>query len=247
MNAKRNNARRTVQLAIAGVFAAIVCVVTLALYVNIPATSGYFNVGETMIYVAALVFGPLVGAFSGGVGAAISDALVAPVYAPGTLLVKSCEGAIVGFLNRRIPGQNSTSKWRLYTATLGMLAGILLATVGSIYLTNADIYLGYPSPATPTFSLQIPVFDWYFFGAILALAIVLMGFKLEPDSGRAVLSILIGGLEMVLGYFLYEQLVLGKTAAVVEIAANILQMTIGLAVAIPVARTISRRIPQFRS
>jgi hypothetical protein len=52
---------------------------------------------------------------------------------------------------------------------------------------------------------------------------------------------------MVLGYFLYEQIVLGKTAAVVEIAANILQMIVGLAVAIPIARTISRRIPQFSS
>jgi uncharacterized membrane protein len=74
-----------------------------------------------------------------------------------------------------------------------------------------------------------------------------MGFKLEPDSGRAVLSILVGGMEMVLGYFLYEQLVLGKTAAVVEIAANILQMLVGLAVAIPIARTITRRVPRFRS
>lgn len=247
MDARRETAKRTVQLAIAAVFAAIVCVVTLILYVNIPATNGYFNVGETMIYVAALVFGPLVGAFAGGVGAAISDMLVAPMYAPGTLLVKSCEGAIVGFLNRKIPGRNAPNRWRIYTVLLGVLVGILLATIGSIYLQSVDIYLGYPSPANPTFSLQISVFEWYFFGGVLALAIALMGFKLEPDSGRAVLSILVGGMEMVLGYFLYEQIVLGKTAAVVEIAANILQMLVGLAVAIPIARTITRRVPQFKS
>jgi uncharacterized membrane protein len=243
---KTNTAKRTVQLAIAGVFAAVVCVVTLVLVINIPATTGYFNVGETMIYVAALVFGPLIGAFSGGVGAAISDALVAPYFAPGTLVVKACEGAIVGFLNRRIPSKNS-GRWRIYTATLGILVGALLAVIGSVYLTNADIYLGLPSPSTPTFTLHIPIFDWYFFGVVLALAIALAGFKLEPDSGRAVLSILIGGLEMVLGYFLYEQIVLGKTAAIVEVAANILQMIVGLIVAIPIARTIRRRVPQFNS
>lgn len=247
MNAGAPTARRTVKLALAAIFAALVCVVTLVLIVNIPATNGYFNIGETMIYIAALVFGPLVGAFSGGVGAAISDALVAPQYAPGTLVIKGCEGAIVGFLNKKTPRKNSTNRWRIYTVTLGAFIGILLATIGSVYLQNVDVYLGYPQPATPTFSLFIPVLDWCFIGGVLASAIALMGFKLEPASGRAVLSILAGGLEMVLGYFLYEQIVLGKTAAVVEIAANILQMIVGLAVALPIARAITRRVPQFKS
>jgi uncharacterized membrane protein len=247
MDVKVNPAKRVVKLAIAAVFAALVCVVTLVLVVNIPATNGYFNIGETMIYVAALVFGPLVGAFAGGVGAAISDLLVAPIYAPGTLIVKSCEGAIVGFLSKKVLKQTSAGNWRVYTIAIGIFVGILFATIGSIYLQSVDVYLGYPQPVAPTFSISIPVLDWYFLGGILGLAITLVGFKLEPSSGRAVLSILAGGMEMVLGYFLYEQLVLGKTAAVVEIAANILQMIIGLAVAIPVARTVSRRLPQFKT
>lgn len=79
------------------------------------------------------------------------------------------------------------------------------------------------------------------------MAIALVGFKLEPESGRAVLAILVGGLEMIAGYFLYEQLVLGKTAAIVEIAANIIQMLAGMIIAIPVARIISRRLPQSKS
>ncbi len=246
MNEKENSARTTVKFAIAAVFAALVCVVTLVFIMNIPATKGYFNIGETMIYVAALVFGPFVGAFAGGVGAAISDLLVAPVYAPGTLIVKCCEGAIVGFLNRRMPSQSSKNKWRIYTMTLGILVGILLAVIGSFYLHNLDVYWGYPSPETATFSLSVPFYIWYILGGVLALAITMMGFKLEPESGRAVLAILVGGLEMVLGYYLYEQLVVGPVA-IVEVAANILQMLVGMAVAIPVARVISRRLPQFGS
>jgi uncharacterized membrane protein len=244
---KENPAEGAVKLAIAAVFAALVCVVTLVLIVNIPATNGYFNVGETMVYAAALLFGPLVGAFAGGVGAAISDLLVAPIYAPGTLIVKGCEGAIVGFLNKKMSKQTMTSNWRIYTMLLGILVGILLGGIGSVYLQHMDVFLGYPQPTTPTFSFSIPVLLWCFLGGILALAIALVGFKLRPESGRAVLSILVGGLEMVAGYFLYEQLVLGKTAAIVEIAANIVQMIVGLVVAIPIARVISRRLPQSQS
>jgi uncharacterized membrane protein len=246
MDKRENPARGVVKLAVAAVFAALVCVVTLVLIVNIPATKGYFNIGETVIYIAALVFGPLVGAFAGGVGAAISDALVAPIFAPGTLVIKAFEGAIVGFMSRKMRNQSSTSNWRIYTTALGILVGILLASIGSVYLQHVDIYWGYPSPPTATLSISIPVFVWYLLGGILAFTIALMGFKLDPESGRGVLPILVGGLEMVLGYYLYEQLVVGPVA-IVEVAANILQMLIGLAVAIPVARIVSRRLPQVRS
>jgi uncharacterized membrane protein len=52
---------------------------------------------------------------------------------------------------------------------------------------------------------------------------------------------------MVLGYFLYELLVLGKTTAIVEIAANIVQILVGLIVAIPVTRIVLRSLPQLKS
>jgi uncharacterized membrane protein len=246
MDNKKDSVRMTVRLTIAAVFAALVCVVTLVLVVNIPTTSGYFNVGETVIYVAALTFGPLVGALAGGVGAAISDLLVAPVYAPGTLIVKSCEGAIVGFLSRRMSKQTSSDKWRIYIVALGILVGFLMAAIGSAYLQHVDIYWGYPSPATATFSVSIPALAWYLIGGVLALAVALIGVKLEPESGVAVMAVLAGGLEMVLGYYLYEQLVVGPVA-IVEVAANILQMLVGLAVAIPITRVLIRRLPQFKS
>jgi len=235
------------KLAIAAIFAAIVCVATLVLVVNIPATNGYFNVGETMIYVAALLFGPFVGAFAGGIGAAIADLLVAPIFAPGTLVIKACEGTIVGFLNKKLFKKTSKLQWKNYTLLLGIFVGILFGVIGSIYYQNADIYLGIPQPQTPTISISIPAEVWYVLGGALALAIALMGFKLEPESGRAVLSILIGGLVMIAGYFLYEQLVLGITIAVVEIVANIVQMLVGLIVAIPVVRIVIHRLPQLKS
>jgi uncharacterized membrane protein len=173
----RDPHRAPFQLALAGVFAALVFVVTYSFPIVIPATGGYFNFGETIIYVAALIFGPLVGALSGGVGAMISDALLAPQFALGTLVIKLFEGAIVGSLNQKLSKR-----------------------ISSITVT-------------------------------------------------ASICIVIGGLEMVAGYFIYEQLVLGYPLAValVEVPANIAQMLISLFIAVPIVHVILRFFPQLKS
>ena len=59
MRKEKNSVSVAINLATAVVFAAFVTVATIIFAVSIPATSGYFNIGETMIYVAALLFGPV--------------------------------------------------------------------------------------------------------------------------------------------------------------------------------------------
>lgn len=247
MQAKASSTRVTLRLAMAPVFAALVCIATIAFTVSVPATSGYFNIGETIIYVAALLFGPYVGAFAGGLGAAIADMIVAPVFAPGTFVIKSFEGAIVGFLGKKLTMQTSKSNWKTYTTLLGVVVGVLLAITGSLYYSgNVELYLGIPPSQTPTFTGFVPAEIWYFLGGIVALLIVFIGFRIEPELGQAVFSIIIGGLEMVVGYFLYEQIVLSK-AAIVEVPINIGQMLVGLIVAIPVVKIALRSLPQLKS
>lgn len=243
-----NSAMLTLQLAISAVFAALVCVATIAFAVSVPATTGYFNVGETLIYLAALLFGPYVGAFAGGVGAAIADMLVAPQFAPGTFVIKSFEGAIVGFLRKKLFTRTSKRTWKIFTISLGVIVGVLLAITGAIYYSgNVDLYVGYPPSQNPTFSMFVPQAFWYFLGGVSALLIVFMGFKIEPEFGRSIFAIILGGLEMVCGYFLYEQLVLSKPAAIVEVPINIGQMLIGLIVAIPIMKIVLRGLPQLKS
>jgi uncharacterized membrane protein len=164
------------KLAIAAIFAALVCVATIVFTISIPATSGYFNLGETAIYVAALLFGPYVGGLAGGVGASIADMIVAAQFAPGTLVIKGIEGIIVGFLNRKL------SSWT------------------------------------------------------------------AKQSLSAIVAVVIGGLEMVAGYFLYENLVLNYPIAdaAVEIPFNIVQMLVGLVVAISLTRIVLRIFPQLK-
>jgi uncharacterized membrane protein len=176
MKKEEESMRVALKLAVAAVFAALVCIATIVFTISIPATSGYFNLGETVIYVAALLFGPYVGGLAGGVGASIADMIVAAQFAPGTLVIKGIEGLIVGFLNRRLP------KW------------------------------------------------------------------MEKLSLNAIIAVIVGGLEMVAGYFLYENLVLNYSiaAATVEIPFNIVQMLVGLIVSIPVVRIVLRIFPQLR-
>lgn len=142
LNTEKNDLQPPVKLAVAAVFAALVCVATLALVISIPATSGYFNLGETVIYAAALLFGPLAGAVAGGVGAAIADILVAAQFAPGTLIIKGFEGAIVGFLNKKI--QKRTRSFSL-SASASVAIGGLEMVAG--YFIYEQLVLSYPLAA----------------------------------------------------------------------------------------------------
>ncbi len=164
------------KVAAAAIFAALVAAATLLFVIPIPATSGYFNLGETLIYVAALLLGPLVGAVAGA-GASIADALVAAQYAPGTLTIKAIEGFLVGFLTKRLNR------------------------------------------------------------------------KIKSLTICATIAIVIGGFEMVAGYFLYETLALGYPVALaaVEVPFNIVQMLIGLIIAVPIMHAVLRIFPQLKS
>jgi len=172
---QKNNQKTAFTIAVAAIFAALVAVTTLLFVVPIPATSGYFNLGETLIYIAALLFGPIVGAIA-GMGASIADILVAAQFAPGTVTIKGIEGFLVGFLNKKLNQ------------------------------------------------------------------------KIKNLTVSATIAIVIGGFEMVLGYFLYEMFILGYpfALAAVEIPFNIVQMLIGLIIAVPVMHAILRVFPQLK-
>ena len=62
---------------------------------------GYFNVGDVMIFVAALTFNPLIGGFAGGFGSAIADIIGFPVFAIPTLVIKGLEGLIASLIKNK--------------------------------------------------------------------------------------------------------------------------------------------------
>jgi uncharacterized membrane protein len=87
----------TALIAVTAVMAALVCVTTLMIQIPIPATDGFFNVGDGMIMVAALTFGPVVGAVAGGLGSSLADFAGGwYIWVLPTLVIKGLEGLIAG-------------------------------------------------------------------------------------------------------------------------------------------------------
>ena len=244
----RTTASTAMRLSITAIFTSLVFVATTIFSIYVPQTKGFFNIGETMVFTTALLFGPLVGAFAGGVGSMLADLFLGyPQYAPATLVIKACEGAVVGVLNRKRLKFSSKLQWKAFTVTFGLIAGVLLGAIGSLYYSGSvELYIGFPPPESPTLSLFVPTEFWYSLGVLVILLISLTGFVFEPEFGWFVFSTLIGGSVMITGYFLYQQFFLG-VLAVAEIPVNIGQMTIGLIVALPIVRAIWRFLPSLKS
>lgn len=215
----------------------------MAFSASIPVTSGYFNIGEIMVYTSALLMGPYVGAFAGGVGSMISDlALGFPIYAPGTLVIKGIEGFIAGYLSSRTLS-SFRSAWRAASVALGVLVGGVVAWLGTSYLSgDYQLALGFPVGPTTSFGFAVPSGFWVVLGLVAFGVIVATGFSLDEKVGWKVFSVLVGGTEMVLGYFLYESvaLQLGYVSASGEVPFNIAQAVVGLLVAVPLTGSIRR-------
>jgi uncharacterized membrane protein len=158
----------TVQIAVSAVMVALVAVTTMLIQVPIPATDGFFNIGDAVIMVAALTFGPVIGGVAGGVGSSLADLLGGwYVWVIPTLLIKGAEGLLTGWIARRIRHQGVS-------------------------------------------------------GAILAWAV--------------------GALVMVFGYFAVQVLMYGVDAALVEMPFNVVQVTVGGVIGLPVSQGLKRRM-----
>ena len=237
----------TRKLSITAIFTALVCVATMVIQTYVPATQGFFNIGESMIYLAAILFGPFVGAFAGGVGAMIADLLTGyAIYAPATLVVKACEGAAVGYLVNKKPAFISSKSWKYITVILGISVGLYIWWVGTNYysgemlLTSSlgqNIVLG-------EIELNIPPIVWAVIGLGVAVLLSFIGYRLEPDFGWTIFSVLIGGFIMTIGYYLYQQYFMG-VAAIIEVPINLGQMTIGAAIALPLSKMVKKSLPDL--
>ncbi|MGQ9507405.1 MAG: ECF transporter S component [Candidatus Bathycorpusculaceae bacterium] len=237
-------------MSIAVVFMALTCVATMSFTLYVPSTKGFFNIGETMVYITALLFGPLIGAFAGGVGSAIADILLGYYYyAPATLVIKAVEGGIVGFLGRKksvFSKLHTKFEWKIFTLEMGVLVGALTSLIGFLYYSGTvEFYYGFPPSENPTSTFFIPIEFWLGLGIFVAVLMAVIAFVSEPEYGWIVISTILGGLLMVLGYFLYEQFILG-VLAIAEVPVNIGQMTVGLIIATPIVKIIQRTLPQIK-
>jgi uncharacterized membrane protein len=219
------------------IFTALVFVATFIIKVPIAATGGYFNVGDSAIYAAALLFGPLVGGIAGGIGASIADVIGGyPIFAPGTLIIKLFEGMVTGYSGKKLNTKSRrVNLWRVLSVVFGVGLGAATYYIGVNYMAISGNAL-----------LDQAV--WAAVAVFLGAFIIIIGFMPQTQTGWQTTSIILGGATMVAGYFLYENLLALllpglEIFAVGEIPANIGQMLVGMTIALPVLRAVQTALP----
>lgn len=110
---------------------ALTTVMTMIIQIPIIGTNGYLNLGDMVVFLAAMMLGKRGGFLVGGLGSAMADLLLGYThYAPITFLVKGFEGYIAG---------------ALLDTRLGQSKPIIATTVGGIWMATgyymAEIFM----------------------------------------------------------------------------------------------------------
>ncbi|MEM3615556.1 MAG: ECF transporter S component [Candidatus Methanomethylicia archaeon] len=234
------------RVSVTGFMAALICVLTMVFQIYIYETHGYFNFGEIGVYFSALMFGPWVGAISGGLGSALADIFTGFFwYAPGTLFIKGFEGFVVGLLHslfRRIDFKRDFKGFLIFSFTALSIYLPLLYIGFTYYSGVSDISFGLPIFGYGVLTFSIPHLFWVFFSMAIFILIVYVYVRFSTQYISSALSCFVGGLFMVLFYFLYEFYVLSYGwASLVEVPFNFMQMLIGLVFASMIYIGVNKR------
>ncbi len=93
-------------ISLLALFCALVVVATIVVRLPIPATGGYFNLGDTIIFITSILLGPVSGMVVGGVGSALADVFGGfAQFAPWTLVIKGDRGVDRGPVDPRVSGR----------------------------------------------------------------------------------------------------------------------------------------------
>lgn len=128
------NSKRMIQTAL---LVALAAVATMVVNIPLPGVKGYVNVGDAIVFLAGLMFGPVVGAISGAFGSALADLLLGYAHwAPWTFFIKGAEGFFAGWL-----------AWKGRKAEAGgVLLGALVMVMG--YFLVGILYYGWAPALT---------------------------------------------------------------------------------------------------
>ena len=62
-------------LVLNGLMISLVCIATMVIQIPIPITEGYINIGDSIIFISSILFGPVIGMIAGGLGSFLADIL----------------------------------------------------------------------------------------------------------------------------------------------------------------------------
>jgi len=149
---KQQNA--VIQISLIAIMSALVAVGTLIIRIPNP-MGGYFNVGDVMIFVAALTFNPFVGGIAGGLGSAIADVIGFPLFVIPTLIIKGLEGVIASLISNKknvyydilavfVAGTEMVMGYFIVEVQLWGIGGALAEVLGNIAQVTIGGIVGIP-------------------------------------------------------------------------------------------------------
>ncbi|MFO8060499.1 MAG: ECF transporter S component [Bacillota bacterium] len=125
---------QTRRLTFGAVFGALIMLATM--YLRIPGATGYYHLGDGLIYASAVLLGPVTGGMAAAVGSSLADVLGGyAAWALPTFVIKGLTAVAVGILAR-----GSASMIR---GALAMICGAVITIAGYAGAT----YLMYGAPA----------------------------------------------------------------------------------------------------
>ncbi|MEM1509274.1 MAG: ECF transporter S component [Thermofilaceae archaeon] len=155
-SSKPMRGRVSIFIAVSSLFSALTAVLTYFLKVPSP-TGGYTHIGDTMIYLASLLFGVKVGATVGLIGPVIADLVTGYPRWYVTIVAHGVQGAIAGI------GQGKKTHFQVF---LMILSGIVM----SLTYFAVNVFVKGLSPALV--SLARDVFGQTLISVALALLLL---------------------------------------------------------------------------
>lgn len=132
------------QLVRIALLTALACVLTIV--PKVPIGGGYVHFGDTVIYIAAIMLGPVPGAIVGAVGHSLADFFSGfAVFCIPTFIIK----AVMGFVIGKIVYKHTDAKHFI----LGALAAFVIVTAG--YFIAEVPLLGYETALVSLISSPI--------------------------------------------------------------------------------------------
>ncbi len=227
-------------VSLTAIMGALCCIVTMMFQIYVPATYGYFNLGEIAVFISALLFGPVVGAIAGGVGSMTADILLGfPVYAPATLIIKGLEGFVVGYLGYGFRKRLSLTQLRYLGVGIGGGLAVALGLIGWLLLSVIK-----PETLWGVFDVYFPSWFWLLMAVYIGSVTIILTLRYDAAAAWSATSMLLGGFLMITGYFLFQWLMFSQ-AALIELPVNLVQVIIGIMVALPVNERVRKAFVGF--
>ena len=134
------------QIVYTAVFAAMIFV--LSMFLHIPAPSGYVHLGDSLIYICAMLLGSPWALLAGALGEGLADAVGGfAIYAPATVIIK-----VLVALPFTIVGKRSDKLFTPISALLTLPAGLI--TVGGYFIADLIIDKSYAVVDLPGNAVQ---------------------------------------------------------------------------------------------